>query len=56
MFCTSTSRMRCKGRDPALGVRAIQICLNRPEVFKPRLRAAIRKAIAKTCTLEMLEC
>jgi len=28
--------------NPALGVRAIRICLNRPEVFKPQLRALYR--------------
>jgi len=28
--------------NPALGARAIRICLNRPEVFKPQLRALYR--------------
>lgn len=28
--------------NPALGVRAIRICLNRPEVFRPQLRALYR--------------
>ena len=31
-----------KEEHPALGVRAIRICLNRPEVFKPQLRALYR--------------
>ena len=31
-----------KEENPALGVRAIRICLNRPEVFKPQLRALYR--------------
>ena len=31
-----------KEDNPALGVRAIRICLNRPEVFKPQLRALYR--------------
>lgn len=31
-----------KEENPALGVRAIRICLNRPEVFKPQLRALFR--------------
>ena len=31
-----------KDENPALGVRAIRICLNRPEVFKPQLRALYR--------------
>lgn len=28
-----------KEENPALGVRAIRICLNRPEVFRTQLRA-----------------
>ena len=31
-----------KEENPALGVRAIRICLNRPEVFKPQMRALYR--------------
>ena len=31
-----------KKENPALGVRAIRICLNHPEVFKPQLRALYR--------------
>ena len=31
-----------KEENPALGVRAIRICLNCPEVFKPQLRALYR--------------
>ena len=31
-----------KEENPALGVWAIRICLNRPEVFKPQLRALYR--------------
>ena len=31
-----------KEENPALGVRVIRICLNRPEVFKPQLRALYR--------------
>ena len=31
-----------KEENPALGVRAIRNCLNRPEVFKPQLRALYR--------------
>lgn len=31
-----------KEENPALGVRAIRICLNHPEVFKPQLRALYR--------------
>ena len=31
-----------KEENPALGVRAIRVCLNRPEVFKPQLRAMYR--------------
>ena len=31
-----------KEENPALGVRAIRICLNRPEVFRPQLRALYR--------------
>jgi phosphotransferase system enzyme I (PtsI) len=28
--------------NPFLGVRAIRLCLNRPDIFKPQLRAALR--------------
>ena len=28
--------------NPFLGVRAIRLCLARPELFKPQLRAALR--------------
>lgn len=31
-----------KEENPALGVRGIRICLNRPEVFRPQLRALYR--------------
>ena len=31
-----------KEENPALGLRAIRICLNRPEVFRPQLRALYR--------------
>ncbi len=31
--------------NPFLGVRAIRLCLERPELFKPQLRAALRAGI-----------
>lgn len=31
-----------KEENPALGMRAIRICLKRPEIFKPQLRAILR--------------
>lgn len=31
-----------KEDNPFLGVRAIRLCLNRPQLFKPQLRAALR--------------
>lgn len=31
--------------NPALGYRAIRICLNRPEIFKPQLRALYRASL-----------
>ena len=31
-----------KEENPAMGLRAIRICLNRPEVFRPQLRALYR--------------
>jgi len=30
------------GRNPALGLRAIRLCLKEPELFKPQLRAILR--------------
>ena len=34
-----------KEENPALGVRAIRICLNRPEVFRTKLRALYRASV-----------
>ena len=34
-----------KEENPAMGVRAIRICLNRPEVFRTQLRALYRAAV-----------
>jgi len=34
-----------KEENPALGVRAIRICLNRPEVFRTQLRAIYRASV-----------
>ena len=34
-----------KEENPALGVRAIRICLNRPEVFRTQLRALYRASV-----------
>ncbi|MCR5031874.1 MAG: phosphoenolpyruvate--protein phosphotransferase [Lachnospiraceae bacterium] len=31
--------------NPAMGYRAIRICLNRPDIFKPQLRAILRAAL-----------
>ena len=54
-----------KEENPALGVRAIRICLNRPEVFRTQLRALYRaSAFGKiaimfpmiTSVWEVLEC
>ena len=33
-----------KEENPALGYRAIRICLTRPEIFKTQLRALYRAA------------
>jgi phosphoenolpyruvate-protein phosphotransferase (PTS system enzyme I) len=33
--------------NPFLGVRAIRLCFNRPDIFKPQLRAALRAADGK---------
>ncbi len=34
-----------KEENPALGLRAIRICLRRPEIFKPQLRALLRASV-----------
>lgn len=34
-----------KEENPALGIRAIRLCLNRPEIFKTQLRALYRASI-----------
>ena len=34
-----------KEENPALGYRAIRICLTRPEIFKTQLRALYRAAV-----------
>lgn len=34
-----------KEENPALGIRAIRLCLNRPEIFKTQLRALFRASI-----------
>ena len=34
-----------KEDNPALGLRAIRICLTRPEIFKPQLRALLRASV-----------
>ena len=34
-----------KEENPALGLRAIRICLTRPEIFKPQLRALYRASV-----------
>jgi phosphotransferase system enzyme I (PtsI) len=36
-----------KEANPFLGVRAIRLCFNRPDIFKPQLRAALRAAEGK---------
>ena len=37
--------MRIKAENPALGYRAIRICLTRPEIFKTQLRALYRASV-----------
>ena len=34
-----------KEENPAMGMRAIRICLTRPEVFRPQLRALLRASV-----------
>lgn len=34
-----------KEDNPAMGLRAIRICLTRPEIFKPQLRALLRASV-----------
>lgn len=34
-----------KEENPAMGMRAVRICLTRPQVFKPQLRALLRASI-----------
>ena len=34
-----------KEENPAMGLRAIRICLTRPEIFKPQLRALLRASV-----------
>ena len=34
-----------KEENPALGLRGIRLCLKRPEIFKPQLRALFRSAV-----------
>ena len=40
-----------KEENPALGYRAIRICLTRPEIFKTQLRALYRAAVFGTFPL-----
>lgn len=37
--------------NPFLGVRAIRLCLSRPELFKPQLRAALRAGVGNNLKL-----
>ena len=37
--------------NPFLGVRAIRLCLDRPEIFKPQLRAALRAGFGNNLKL-----
>ena len=37
--------------NPLLGLRAIRLCLERPELFKPQLRAALRAAVGRNLKL-----
>ncbi len=37
--------------NPFLGVRAIRLCLARPELFKPQLRAALRAGVGRNLKL-----
>ncbi len=34
-----------KEENPAMGMRAIRICLSRPEIFRPQLRALLRASV-----------
>ncbi len=40
-----------KEENPALGLRAIRICLSRPEIFKPQLRALLRASVFGTLAI-----
>lgn len=40
-----------KEMNPFLGLRAIRLCLARPEIFKPQLRAALRAAVGRNLKL-----
>ncbi len=37
--------------NPAMGLRAIRLCLNRPDIFKTQLRAILRAAVDGECRL-----
>ncbi len=38
------SRVTCNAANPALGLRAVRLCLKEPELFIPQLRAILRAA------------
>ncbi len=40
-----------KEMNPFLGLRAIRLCLARPEIFKPQLKAALRAAVGRNLKL-----
>ncbi len=40
-----------KEENPALGLRAIRICLTRPELFRPQLRALLRASVFGTLAI-----
>ncbi len=44
--------------NPALGLRAIRLCLSRPDIFKTQLRAILRAAVHGNCRLmiPMISC
>ena len=40
-----------KEENPALGYRAIRICLKQPDIFKTQLRALLRASVCGNCPL-----